>query len=276
MTFMGRVMEVQFNTSSARGSIFTGPVTILGMSAGLLISGYVITNYKPPPRYLFFWNVCIGLMSVCSSISYTQLGCDNNNSLLVNGSLLACNSNCDCKGVTYSPVCDLDTQTTYFSPCHAGCTIFNDIENIYSNCTCSRSITHKRSTSSLAAGVSLGKTEITSNLALNTTQSQPRITLYDVYDEELQPNKEPHDDDGMIDGNDLYDVNYDNQDEDVDDFNSDELMNRKRRQLFRGNVNPGTCETDCKFAYYTFSLISMVSSLISSTGRIGNVLLNFR
>lgn len=31
-TFMGRVMEVQFNKTSAGGSIFTGPLTIVGMA----------------------------------------------------------------------------------------------------------------------------------------------------------------------------------------------------------------------------------------------------
>lgn len=30
ITFMGRVMEVQYNRTSANGSIFTGPLTILG------------------------------------------------------------------------------------------------------------------------------------------------------------------------------------------------------------------------------------------------------
>lgn len=44
ITFMGRMMEVQFNTSSHGGSIITGPITIFGMTIGLLLSGYVITK----------------------------------------------------------------------------------------------------------------------------------------------------------------------------------------------------------------------------------------
>lgn len=44
ITFMGRMMEVQFNTSSHGGSIITGPITIFGMTIGLLTSGYVITK----------------------------------------------------------------------------------------------------------------------------------------------------------------------------------------------------------------------------------------
>lgn len=35
ITFMGRMMEVQFNTSSHGGSIITGPITIFGMTIGL-------------------------------------------------------------------------------------------------------------------------------------------------------------------------------------------------------------------------------------------------
>lgn len=285
ITFMGRVMEVQFNTSSASGSILTGPITILGMTVGLLISGYVITKCKPPPKYLFLWNVGIGLLSMCAAISYTQLGCNRNNSLMVNGTLLSCNSNCVCDGITYSPVCDRDTRTTYFSPCHAGCTAFNDKDNFYTNCSCTKSVTHKRSTPRMFAENRIDEAEsaATSRAPPATTASgfdttEQRITLYDVYDEELRPHKGPHDDNEMIDVNALYDVSYEDDDDDGDDLNSNELNDRKRRQPphMGLKIYPGACVGDCKFAYYTFSLISMVSSLISSTGRIGNILLNFR
>ncbi|XP_031619006.1 solute carrier organic anion transporter family member 74D-like [Contarinia nasturtii] len=136
MTFMGRMMEVQFNKTSAGGSAFTGPINMVGMSAGLLISGYIIKKYQPSPKYLFFWNVIIGLFSVCCTLSFTQMGCDNSHSLTVDQSMVSCNANCICEGISYTPLCDHSSSTTYFSPCHAGCKTFDEKLNAYTNCSC--------------------------------------------------------------------------------------------------------------------------------------------
>lgn len=137
MTFIGRVMEVQFNTSAHSGSILTGPTTILGMTIGILLSGYMITKYKPPPKYLFLWNAIIALMSASSQMVYTQIGCNGDASLVANnGTMFSCNTNCNCDGIPYSPVCD--QGTTYFSPCHAGCKTFDKAANVYTDCSCSQ------------------------------------------------------------------------------------------------------------------------------------------
>lgn len=294
-TFMGRVMEVQFNRTSAGGSLFTGPVTISGMVIGLLTSGYVITKYKPPPKYLFFWNVIIGLISVCAHLSYTQLGCESNSSLIVNGSVISCNVNCNCDGVAFSPVCDRSSGTTFFSPCHAGCKTFNDTNKEYSNCTCSApmskivefqhirtKVIHKRSTSTASFLANELLMESTTNEIITRNEFMPtekRTTFYDVYDDDLNPNKPPHDHDETIDVNELYDVAYVDSQEDSLSHETDRVENltRKRRQKQTEHIiTPGACVGDCTFDYYAFSLIGMLSSLINSTGRIGNILLNFR
>lgn len=53
--------------------------------------------------------------------------------------LLYCNSDCQCsKNAYFRPICDSKSSNTYYSPCHAGCTVV-DNENgtkTYSNCTC--------------------------------------------------------------------------------------------------------------------------------------------
>lgn len=257
------------------------------MALGLLFSGYFITKYKPPPKYLFFWNVCIGLMSMCAALSYTQLGCGSNNFLITNGTIFSCNSNCACDGISYSPVCDRSTSTTYYSPCHAGCKTFDEKEKVYRDCACSAdvSISTKRSTDDLYA-IEQFTGESATNRIITDRETKPtekRITLYEVYDEELKPNKQPHDDDTTIDGNELYEDSY--EDDSVEGALSAEKIDlpmkdpnpRKRREMPEEKIiSPGACLGDCTFDYYIFSLISMVSSLISSTGRIGNVLLNFR
>lgn len=114
------------------------------------------------------WNVLVGLMTVIGVLSYTQLGClDNERSVVINNyfgydthqtfniarlnlnslrnNILCrtdavgnhCNADCACDYVKYSPVCGND-RNTYISACHAGCkgqTIENDV-TVYTNCSC--------------------------------------------------------------------------------------------------------------------------------------------
>lgn len=140
LTFQGRIMEVQFNRSSHSGTIFTGPLSRLGMIGGLLISGFIITKYKPPAKYLYLWNVIWGFTAVLIRFGYTQIGCDGGNLLLVNRSIVSCNSNCSCDDITYSPVCDRSTNITYFSACHAGCHAYEEDANFYHDCICTNAI----------------------------------------------------------------------------------------------------------------------------------------
>ncbi|XP_055304286.1 solute carrier organic anion transporter family member 74D-like [Sitodiplosis mosellana] len=136
VTFMGRQMEVQFNKTSAGGSIFTGPLTMVGMAIGILLSGFIMTKYRPRSSYVFFWSLIVGLISMFGTLSYTQLGCGSNDSLLVDGSIISCNSNCVCDDISYSPVCDRSMSRTFYSACHAGCKTYNEKQNIYSDCAC--------------------------------------------------------------------------------------------------------------------------------------------
>lgn len=110
---------------------------LLGMAAGMLLSGYVVSKYKPSAHLLFMWNVLIGFLYLFSTLSYTQLGCESTNPVLVNGSIVSCNPECFCDEIAYHPVCDRSTDTTYFSPCHAGCRSYDEKLNIYTNCSCS-------------------------------------------------------------------------------------------------------------------------------------------
>lgn len=292
------------------------------MVVGFLTSGIVITKYKPHPKYLFFWNVIVGSISMCAQLSYSHLGCGEGNSLLLNGSVTSlkpCDPSCYCDGISYSPVCNKNTGETFFSPCHAGCKNFNEERNIYVDCMCSTHLINSSietiTTNSLVTTPSYAPTHapthaytttvpsthawndarITKNnkssidkiLESNETKliKERRLTLYDVYDEELKLDKTAHDHDQTIDANDLYDESYDeSQEEDSqerllahpDDDDESPTQIKRREVIIENFIVPGACMEDCTFAYYTFSIISLFSSLISSTGRIGNVLLNFR
>ena len=56
---------------------------------GILLSGMVISKYKPRARYMAAWNVLTGVISVLGILSYTMLGCPANEKSVVLNSPLA-------------------------------------------------------------------------------------------------------------------------------------------------------------------------------------------
>lgn len=124
--FMPKYIETQYRQSASVSSLITGTVGLVFSAVGILLSGLVISKYKPRARYLAAWNVIVGAITVMGMISYAFLGCPaNDNQLAVqsDGALkiaLPCNEKCSCDYATYNPVCSESGQT-FISPCHAGC-----------------------------------------------------------------------------------------------------------------------------------------------------------
>ncbi|XP_055379740.1 solute carrier organic anion transporter family member 74D-like isoform X2 [Condylostylus longicornis] len=142
--FTPKYIEVQYRQSAATSSLVTGTVALAFSAIGVLLSGFIISKYKPRARYMAAWNVACGLFSVLGMVTYAFLGCPGNENSMVmnipepNSNLLTCNSLCQCDYVRYSPVCGQDGQT-YISPCHAGCEkqyTNNKNQTIYYNCAC--------------------------------------------------------------------------------------------------------------------------------------------
>ena len=79
---------------------------------------------------------CISLFS-CPPSLFPNVGLDGSSIVTSD-----CNANCNCEGITYNPVCSqVDGVTNFFSPCHAGCESFEEINGtvIYTNCACLQS-----------------------------------------------------------------------------------------------------------------------------------------
>jgi hypothetical protein len=69
-------------------NFLSGTVGLVFSAFGILLSGLIISKYKPRARYLAAWNVIVGVISVLGIISYAFLGCpasDNHGALLSNG-----------------------------------------------------------------------------------------------------------------------------------------------------------------------------------------------
>ncbi|CAH0562581.1 unnamed protein product [Brassicogethes aeneus] len=142
--FLPKYIETQYRQSASASSLITGSAGLVFSAVGILLSGLIISRYKPRARYLAAWNVLVGAISVMGIISYAYLGCaenDNREPLLPNGELnpvMECNSRCNCDYVKYNPVCSQDGRTSFISACHAGCkrVTKSNGTDIFSDCSC--------------------------------------------------------------------------------------------------------------------------------------------
>lgn len=125
--FTPKYIEVQYRQSAATSSMVTGTVALAFSAIGVLLSGFIISRYKPRARYMAAWNVICAVLVVAGVVTYAFIGCpDNERSVIVNihnsalNNTATCNSACACDYVRYSPVCG-ENNMTYISACHAGC-----------------------------------------------------------------------------------------------------------------------------------------------------------
>jgi len=56
-----------------------GTIGIGFEAAGIILAGYIITKFKPSARKMALWNVFIGMISAACIVSYTLVGCHDNN-----------------------------------------------------------------------------------------------------------------------------------------------------------------------------------------------------
>lgn len=270
MTYISKYMEVQFNRNSADATIVTGPVTLLGMVSGFLMSGWFISKYRPSPRKLFFWNVVLGVVYMSGQFTNLFLTCDTQTQLVMPdgvGDSMAtstnmwnltrdCNRGCGCDAVPYSPVCDASTGTTYFSPCHAGCNDWNNTARVYERCSC---------------GGDGGGGDRSPDDSLLSTR-----LLGVAFDVDALNGT---DDDDYDDYKTSFEVDA--------DFGS-ASNNRSRKELGKmvpdadwvnrigRDMTPGACMAGCAMGFYLFTAVSCAINWLGATGRIGNILLNFR
>ncbi|KAH8338694.1 hypothetical protein KR074_003486 [Drosophila pseudoananassae] len=242
MTFLTKYMEVQFHKNSQEATIIVGPVSILGMVVGLIGSGLVLSKKKPHVSKVLIWNVIVGFIYILGNISYAFLYCPDSFSMTHVGQLnltSACNSNCSCQDISYTPVCHEPTDTTFFSACHAGCRGYNATSKLYEDCSC------------------------LANTNFPPSAAERFIQL-------LEPTPEPEWESSTVVGFDqLPLLNNDN------DFIGDPIS-RKKRAAPEEVVRPGICTKNCSWSFWVFSITSMVINWFGSSGRVGNVLVNYR
>ncbi|KAH8401561.1 hypothetical protein KR009_006473, partial [Drosophila setifemur] len=139
--FTPKYIEIQYRQSASLANMATGSYALGFSAAGVLISGWVISKFKPSARAMAGWNFVVDYLTVAGIICYVLIGCDEGdraNSLSILPLSDSCSASCDCEYVYYSPVCSPD-NVTFISPCHAGCTAKELDElgkTIYTGCQC--------------------------------------------------------------------------------------------------------------------------------------------
>ncbi|KZC05245.1 PREDICTED: solute carrier organic anion transporter family member 5A1 [Dufourea novaeangliae] len=222
ITFLAKYLEVQYSTSAAGGTVIAGPISLVGMVLGFLLSGLIISRFKPGPRPLLAWNVFVGICFVAGQVLFIFLGCSDvgmrglDLETMQMNLTAPCNIGCNCEGVKYSPVCHEASKTTFFSACHAGCrSIINDKE--FGNCSC--------------------------------------LPLMDSF------NFEDHfgyttDSKSLLQSQPIY-------------LNDPQTLNF-------GKVRAGPCTNDCSRPYILFTILTCIIQTLACSGKIGNVLVNYR
>ncbi|XP_015609200.1 solute carrier organic anion transporter family member 1A5 [Cephus cinctus] len=114
----------------------------------VIVSGFIISGKKPGPRYLAGYNVMVTI--VASTLIFALAYATCNKPSIVGerkGSIYLlkyCNKNCHCsREADFRPVCDSNGKFTFYSACHAGCTVSSYVNNekVYGGCSCVEEMT---------------------------------------------------------------------------------------------------------------------------------------
>ncbi|KAK3908254.1 Solute carrier organic anion transporter family member 74D [Frankliniella fusca] len=292
ITFITKYLEVQFQQASATASAVTAPISILAMMSGFLVSGFVISKFKPRPLYLLSWNVIVGSTYVLAELSFIFLGCPE---VALQGytqdyrtgrvdMTMPCNSNCGCQNIKYDPVCYEPLGLTFYSACHAGCTssiVQNDIK-MYDNCTCVPNASGL--TRDQWRGPGHGSGDPSHHHQYFSVSGQNGYDRRDY-------NQGGYSQGGFTQGG--YNQGGYNQ----GGYNQGGYNQGGYTPSYPGggysqggstpgwtpwpqvsaqSVRAGTCELDCKNVFLIFICITTVMHSLGSSGKVGNLLVNYR
>ncbi|XP_063703660.1 solute carrier organic anion transporter family member 74D isoform X2 [Culicoides brevitarsis] len=285
ITFIAKYMEVQFHKTAADATIVTGPATLFGMIIGMLLSGWFISKKKPHAKYLLFWNVVVGLVYMAGQFTNLFLTCPDGKMPLVAGKLInltmECNSNCICDHVPYSPVCHEESGVTFFSPCHAGCNKWHEKDRVFSDCSCapeSEPLMLAREASTVPSF--LKNTEFSTSKPANMKKDSlmssilPSIVLSTTMETPTSFSLPKSTTTKTTDGFDYEDDDY--SDEYFEPGTSREKREAPKLDESLGVMLSGACLKGCATGFYIFTTVSALINIFGASGRIGNLLVNYR
>lgn len=73
-----------------------------------------------------------------------------------------------------------------------------------------------------------------------------------------------------------YDDYDDEYRDDIEDADDEAKQRRRRETKDWGKMLSGACMEGCAFGFYAFTIVSAVINIFGASGRIGNLLVNYR
>ncbi|XP_047145428.1 solute carrier organic anion transporter family member 4C1 [Hydra vulgaris] len=143
-TFLPKFIETQFFLPASQSSLYTGIIAIPGAAGGIVLGGYLSKRYNWSCQSTLKYSAIIALVATALTAT-VFIGCNGRevvgveipyyNSMVSVSLENQCNIDCNCNK-KYKPVCSVEDQQTFYSPCYAGCSKINFLDGMYHNCTC--------------------------------------------------------------------------------------------------------------------------------------------
>ncbi|XP_077548386.1 solute carrier organic anion transporter family member 4A1-like [Haemaphysalis longicornis] len=141
--FITKILEAQFGLTSSATATLLGIIAIPSAVGGTLLGGYLIDKFDLACSQIirmsvfasmFTWLAMGFVLWHCPAAPYAGVSFDKGYHFEPNQT---CNAECQCSEILYSPICGMD-NTTYYSPCYAGCHEEHVAEGtvLYMNCSC--------------------------------------------------------------------------------------------------------------------------------------------
>ncbi|KAK2578878.1 hypothetical protein KPH14_009745 [Odynerus spinipes] len=114
----------------------------------IIIVGLVLSKVKPRAAFIAGYNFIMIVLAAIIIFALVFATCDTPPIVGMDrgsiGLLKYCNKDCRCsRDADFRPVCDIRGTFTFYTPCHAGCTSVEYIDNmkIYGGCSCVEDVT---------------------------------------------------------------------------------------------------------------------------------------
>ena len=150
--FFQKILHIQFHFTEGEASMITGLIIIPGASLGTFLGGYLVKRFNWNCKDILRFSTFVALLSTLL-MAVMLVGCGNGEATALsaghlkinktnwtatssNTSQLSCRAQCDCTEALFKPICTENDQTTFYSPCHAGCFKHQSKDNEYFNCSC--------------------------------------------------------------------------------------------------------------------------------------------
>ncbi|XP_018667361.2 solute carrier organic anion transporter family member 2B1-like [Ciona intestinalis] len=154
ITFIAKYMETQFDLTASLANLLHGCVNLPMAVIGNILGGWIIRRKNLDVQKTLSV-IIIGLIMTIVSVGLLfMFGCDENDILgLAEPQRSDCVNDCDC-GDVFDPVCDVTSNVTYNSACHAGCKrteYINEVQ-VFFDCSCIRATESRNASFQLTKG----------------------------------------------------------------------------------------------------------------------------